>query len=366
MKKERNIVKKNERINTNNANVVANNNSQPTPETNTLANMAGVKIAPIDSKPIDASKHAQQQASQPPVVTEQPTVVATQQQTQQEVVNTNVPSTTPEQQLQQPATDQTANTPVEEKQEEQPKKKKSSIVFLLILVIVAMGGYIYYLNNDLKAKTNDLYYNYTPRTSLENEIELDLNSTLVKDLYKKVQTNIREDVAQPYFNYNLKLYLAYRQILETDKYTTNCNMYNEASMEPYKCEVTSNFTPLAFNASILETEYKKLFGESDNFQFQNIQLGSSCVGGYQYVEARGEYVQGYCEQSNAIFYKVNKELIKATSYRNTIVLEEKVQYIGNENMEVPNYLISGVYKYVFRLDMNYNYTLLSKTYIEQY
>ena len=34
---------------------------------------------------------------------------------------------------------------------------------------------------------------------------------------KKVATNIREDIAQPEFNDNMRLYLAYRQILETEK-----------------------------------------------------------------------------------------------------------------------------------------------------
>ena len=49
-------------------------------------------------------------------------------------------------------------------------------------------------------------------------------------------------------------------------------------------------------------EIKKLYGESTNLPLKNIQLGTSCVVGYQYIEDRGEFVEGYCDKQNATTY----------------------------------------------------------------
>ena len=49
----------------------------------------------------------------------------------------------------------------------------------------------------------------------------------------------------------MKLYLAYRQILETEKYDSNCNLFSQTSMEPYTCEVSTLFVPKAFKEETL-------------------------------------------------------------------------------------------------------------------
>ena len=46
--------------------------------------------------------------------------------------------------------------------------------------------------------------------------------------------------------------------------------------------------------------------------------------------------------------------------------EEEVKYIETEGLTLPNYLISGIYHYTFRLDLNYNYVLINKSYEEKY
>lgn len=245
-------------------------------------------------------------------------------------------------------------------------KKKSKIAPLLFLIILGLGGYLLYITKDYHNKLDTMKYNCTPVTSYKEEKELDLNSTIVQDLYNKVHTNIREDIAQPVWDDNMKLYLAYRQISDLDKYESNCNMYDPAGMEPYTCVESSTYMPRAFKASLLELELKKLFGEDTLIPLGNIKLANACVGGYEYIPERGEYVEGVCDKQTATSFKVDKQLSKAVSYRNTIILTENVKYHANEKMNLPDYLKSGEYLYTFRLDMNYNYVLIDKSYNDKY
>lgn len=245
-------------------------------------------------------------------------------------------------------------------------KKKSKIAPFLLLIILGLGSYLLFTTKDYHNKIETMKYNCTPVTSYKEEKELDLNSTLVQDLYTKVHTSIREDVAQPEWDDTMKLYLAYRQIPEYEKYDSNCNLFDPSKMEPYTCAESSTSKPKAFKASTLELEFKKLFGEDTLFEFQNIKLVNSCIGGYQYIADRGEYVEGTCDQQTATSFKVEKQLSKAVTYRNTIVLTENVKYRSNESMELPSFLKSGEYIYTFRLDVNYNYVLISKVYNDKY
>ena len=108
---------------------------------------------------------------------------------------------------------------------------------------------------------------------------------------------------------------------------------------------------------------EKLSDEKNSIKLENVRLGSnSCVGGYEYIPARGEFVEGYCEAKPATSYKATKKLIKATSNRNTIILTEEVYYTVDDSGELPPKLKNGYYYYTFRLDMNYNYIFISKTY----
>lgn len=246
------------------------------------------------------------------------------------------------------------------------KPKKSTLPMILVLIIVFMGVYIYYSNNKYKNNLTELNYKCSPVHETREEVPLDINSTLVQDLYSKVATSIREDVAQPEWNDTMKIYLAFRQIKENDMYDSNCNMFSRGRMEPYICEMSTTFMPKAFRTSTLLLEWKKLYGENTEMPYINIKLQNSCIGGFEYIKERDEYVQGYCKQPTATSYRVKKTLTEAISSRNTIVLVEEVQYAGNENLDLPSYLKSGTYYYTFRLDMNYNYVLLDRTYNEKY
>ena len=256
----------------------------------------------------------------------------------------------------QPTVEVVNETGKKVKQNKPKNKLASFLLFIVVLLGAACGGLWYYHQQQM----NLMRVKCTPVSTSGEAKELDLNSTIVKDLYGKVSTTIREDLAETELNDQMRLYLAFRQIANSDLYESNCNKFSSISMEPFKCEVTATFTPKAFKEDIIQVELKKLFGDDTNIAHQNVQLGNTCIGGYQYISERGEYVQGQCGSTNATLYRVEKELIGATSTESTIVLTEKVKYYGAESLKLPDRLVSGTYKYTFRLDMNYNYIYISK------
>lgn len=250
------------------------------------------------------------------------------------------------------------------KKKEKVKKPANKLARFYFLVIILLGcacGYLWYYHQQqmilMDAKC-------TPVSTSGEEKELELNSNIVKDLYARVSTTLREDLGGTELNDELKLYLAYRQIGTTNFYDSHCKSFINAGIEPFTCVESAEFTPKAFKAEILEVEYRKLFGYDVSVPHGNIQLGTTCVGGYEYIESRGEYVQGQCSSAGATLYRVDKELISAYSKEAIIVLRERVKYYGSEGLSLPGSLVSGTYEYTFKLDMNYNYVLVSKTLVE--
>ena len=303
------------------------------------------------SVPTTSSIPATVPPSAPP--TAAPVMVATQPAT----VPVTVPETT------------APTTPVveEKKEEEKPKKKKRfKLVGFLLFLLICLGAYTFYLYQSSHRTITELKYSCSPIAESKETIYLDVNSTLVQDLYQKVATSVREDYAQPEWNNQMRIYLAYRQIPDYLKYDSNCNYFESSKMEPYTCEVSTTFIPKAFKVSTLELEWKKLYGDATPMPKINVNLANTCVGGYEYVPERQEYVEGYCSKGIAISVNVKKKLEQATFSNNMIVLKEHVQYEATEDMEIPSYLRNGDYYYTFRLDMNYNYIFINKTYDYKY
>ena len=354
-------------------------NNTNTENTTTLAPMAGVKIAPAAEGPVNASGNNQlaahvtqtpQPVAQTPA-TPEPMITKTVPVVQNATPTTNAPMLNPLGQV--PKINQPTNTPPEPPQPVVPQqpvvapapKLRFSLTPILLLLLVGLGAFLFYTMKSDNQKLSQMKYNCTPIGTTNEEKELDVNSTIVQTLYSKVATNIREDLAQPNFNDEMKIYLAYRQILETDKYDSNCNGF-DGSMNPYTCKQSTTWNPKAFKQELLQLKLKELFGENTNIPLRNIQLGNTCIVGYQYIEARGEFVEGQCGQKTATSFKVTKNITKAVSTRNMIILTEEVKYQETEGLTLPDYLKNGTYQYVFRLDMNYNYVLVSKTYESKY
>lgn len=243
------------------------------------------------------------------------------------------------------------------------KKSASQTIFILLLISMFcfFTCYIYIKHQQEIAQ---LKYNCTP-ISDKGEKKLEIDSSIVKSLYNKVSTNIREDLAlSSTMDDNYKLYLAFRQIPNSKFYDSNCNLFSDTSMVSYTCIETEETHPQAFKIESLHLAYSELFGSDNNLIDRNIQLGNNCIGGYQYIEKRGEYVEGQCTSAYTTTFRVDKKLTKAYTKDGRIYLTEDVKYYGNEGIELPNNLKSGKYIYVFKLDMNYNYILENK-YIEQ-
>lgn len=247
----------------------------------------------------------------------------------------------------------------EVKKTEVVKKKSGGSLLLVIFFLLVIGCLSFfglnYHNNEMK-KIKD---KCSPVKESSEAKELDLDNPLVIDLYEKVATSLREDLANFELNDQMKLYLAFRQIPSYKIYESNCNMFVNAGIEPFTC---NNNDVKAFKEETLKLELIKLFGEDNKVNLGNIQLGKSCIGGFQYIAGRGEFVQGHCANDISTMYSMKKELVGATSTNSTIVLRENVKYYGTEGLDVP--LRSGVYVYTFKLDMNYNYVYVSKTFEE--
>lgn len=259
-------------------------------------------------------------------------------------------------QVQRPVVNNTPSVPNTKKV---VKKKKSHgkgiFIFLLLLIIAGMSYYIYndYIK-DMRNKCSPLV------TGKNNQNQLDLDSTIVKDLYQKVKTNIGEDIASTTMDNTMMLYLAYRQIPKHEVYESNCNLFNNSSMQGIKCSSNNGVVPYAFKEETLQREVKKLFGEDVSIENKNIQLSNSCYGGFQYIKDRGEYVGGTCTSNISTIYKADKKLIEAYAYNDTIVLKEKVRYYGSQDIDIDR-LKDGIYIYTFKLDNNYNYVYVNKT-----
>ncbi|MBR2827853.1 MAG: hypothetical protein IKE70_01300 [Bacilli bacterium] len=334
----------------NSSNIVNNNINS----SNSLKPMEGVRFAPISSEPINASNSSTSTSTYRPngFSYNQNTVLPN------NTANKNGPTLN--------KTENTSNLPEKKDSPVVIKKKKSFLSGIFFFIIIVMGGYIYYSAYIHKIQIEQLKYNCTPINSSYEDKEIDINSTIVQDLYSKVFTTIREDYVSNEFNDEMKLYLAFRQIPIQDFYSSNCNLFRSIDMEPYICDVNSEFVPKAFKVSSLEREIKKMYGEITSLPLRNIQLKNSCIGGYRYIPERGEYVEGLCKQNFSIPFKVEKNLVSAVTNQNSIILKEEVVYKQSKDLQLPEYLKNGYNIYTFRLDMNYNYVLVSKKYESKY
>lgn len=245
------------------------------------------------------------------------------------------------------------------------QKKKLSLTPLFIIIIFILIGLVFYEYVDKNRTFQELKYDCNVISNFDKNKKLDINSTLVQELYNKVSTNIYEDLANNELNDNMKLYLAYRNLNVNSFYDSNCNLFNSASTVNLSCDKNS-FTPKAFTEESLQTSLKSLFGENTNIKNDNIQLGNTCLGGYQYIEKRGEYVEGKCTANSTTSLKVDKTLKNAIREDNYIKITEEVKYISNDRLLVPEHLKDGYYIYTFKLNTNYNYSYVSKEYKSKY
>ena len=101
------------------------------------------------------------------------------------------------------------------------KKSASQTIFILLLISM-FCFFTCYIYIKRQQEIAQLKYNCTP-ISDKGEKKLEIDSSIVKSLYNKVSTNIREDLAlSSTMDDNYKLYLAFRQIPNSKFYDSNC------------------------------------------------------------------------------------------------------------------------------------------------
>lgn len=255
--------------------------------------------------------------------------------------------------------------PAEEAKEVQSEKKQHNFRPLFLIIILLLIGVIVYQYLDTQQTLKQVQYNNIVTSTDGKEVEIDINSTLVQDLYDKVKTTVKEDIANPNLDDEMKRYLAFRQLSANDLYESNCNLFDSTKIFFYTCNEKQD-KPQAFKEESLQREIKTLFGENTKLSNANIQLGRHCIGGYEYIEERGEYVQGKCTNYSASTTTAKKMIIKAIQKDNEIKIEEETRYVAADNSEMPGNLKSGIYTYTFRLDTNLNYAYVSKDYRTKY
>ena len=242
----------------------------------------------------------------------------------------------------------------------QPKKKSHVGLILSLFIILCLGGACFFLYQKWM-DTENYYKNYYSPINSKEETKLDINSALVQDLYNQFKTNDVEDYYGKDLNSNtMKLYVALRNISYKDYIESNCNMFDNTSMQSITCP--DGFTPEAIDENLVKNELIKLYGENNNIELKNVQLGNSCLG-YQYIEGRKQFLLGKCNAST-IMVKAEKELLSATTTDKNIAIKEKVRYYST-NVKVPEYLKNGIYLYHFRLDNKYNYVFVNKEHTEE-
>ena len=238
------------------------------------------------------------------------------------------------------------------------KKVRSGATIFLLLVIACLFGACYFFNKE-KNDTINYYKNVHSPINTSEEKKLEVDSTLVQMLYNRVKTTALEDIANPEFDDNLKRYLAYRNLGTDDFYHSTCNLFKSGNIKYFDCD-DKDFVPYAFKEESLMLKYKEIFGEEYLINHASVQLGYTCLGGYEYIPRRKEYVQGKCTKNDPELISVEKSLDSASSTEDIIKINEKVRYYQVGGNKIPSTLKNGMYTYTFRLDKNFNYIFVSK------
>ncbi len=259
---------------------------------------------------------------------------------------------------------QSVQQPVQQPVQPQPvpqKKKSHTGLILSLFIIICLGGACFFLYQKWM-ETEDYYLNYYSPINSKTETKLDLESPVIVDLYNKFKTDESEDYFGKDINQNdMKLYLALRNVSYNYYLDSNCNKYDNTKMQSFNCP--NNYTTKAIDENIVKEELIKLYGENHDIQLNDVTLGNSCYGGYQYIQERKQFVLGRCIGNVQSRIKTEKKLLEATTTDTNIVIKEKVRYYST-SIDVPDYLKDGTYIYKFRLDNNYNYIFVSKEYSE--
>lgn len=257
-------------------------------------------------------------------------------------------------------------------------KKQNNLVTIIIIVIVAVVivllGYFIYDKSLKKQPTNNTITNDVNKNKSDKKTEsLDINSSLVKELYNKV--TLAEDTDNKYWFYgrddnylvssapeSSKMALVFHNLMETDFSAIPNNSPAAATIDLNGSNYTLNTTNSKVYVSydnVLRT-YQNLFGTSASLN-KDVPLQVTAYSTDYYVYNAG--VNGYLNYTmegditSSSFY--HGEVTKAIKNANNIIITEKVEY--SENNDGKKKISStSYYEYTFMQENDGTYSFVSR------
>lgn len=253
------------------------------------------------------------------------------------------------------------------------EKKNNGVVIFLIVVVILLVGYITYISFGKVTNKTETVTSDKKRIDSDSKNEtLDINSSLVQDLYNKVV--LTGDTYYKYWFYNdsdnyqvssasesSKMALVYHNLKKSD-FTT---IQNTADI---KKNVTINNRSYTLQESSstgfipyerVEQTYKELFGSSNTLnKSEPMRVGPYIIEYYIYDESVNGYLYYLTEGSGTTGSFYHGTVTKAERVGDTIVITEKVDF--SENTDGKGTITSTTnYQYTFKL-LNDTYSFISR------
>ena len=253
------------------------------------------------------------------------------------------------------------------------EKKNNGVVIFLIVVVILLVGYITYISFGKVTNKTETVTSDEKRIDSDSKNEtLDINSSLVQDLYNKVV--LTGDSYYKYWFYNdsdnyqvssasesSKMALVYHNLKKSD-FTT---IQNTADI---KKNVTINNRSYTLQESSstgfipyerVEQTYKELFGGSNTLDKSELmRVGPYIIEYYIYDESVNGYLYYLTEGSGTTGSFYHGTVTKAERVGDTIVITEKVDF--SENTDGKGTITSTTnYQYTFKL-LNDTYSFISR------
>lgn len=248
------------------------------------------------------------------------------------------------------------------------KKKNNGVVIFLVVVVVLLLGYIGYISFGKVTNKSETVISDNKRVDEDNkntstkEEKLDINSSLVQDLYNKVV--LTGDSYYKYWFYNdsddyqvssasesSKMALVYHNLKKSDfttiQNTTNVKKNITLNNNNYILQESSSTGFIPYER--VENTYKELFGSSDKLnKSEPMKVGPLITEYYIYDDIVNGYVDYLTEGSGTTGSFYHGTITGAVRTGDTIVITEKVDF--SENADGTGKVTSTAnYEYTFKL-----------------
>lgn len=249
------------------------------------------------------------------------------------------------------------------------KKNNGVVIFLIVVVVIfILLGYIGYMsfskvtNKNETVSSNKKKVDSGSKNTSTKEETLDVNSSLVQDLYNKVV--LTGDSYYKYWFYNnsdnyqvssasesSKMALVYHNLKKSDfttiQNTTGIQKTITLNDNNYTLQESSSTGFIPYER--VEHTYKELFGSSDTLnKSEPMRVGPYIIEYYIYDSTVNGYVDYLTVGGGATGSFYHGEVIDAKKTGDTIVITEKVDFSDNDD-GTGKISSTANYKYTFKL-----------------